>query len=466
MTDIVLTSHTLCTIIYSRQPRNWGFIFFYRNGYNKMNSNPNGNRQYTQTPPSPQNARSAAPRPVDNSGLRQRTRQYADIQNAERNRIMQENPDIIKHRDYRNSYASKRKRNALLILILVIFLAFSLSLLLVWGLATLIKGFTLPDKETETVFYSVEDHTPDPSPTPDTEVSGGEDDPDDYSKTVYAQRNENTVSIGSELLSSKAILIELNSNDDDIVIAEKGGDDRIYPASMTKIMTLLVAVENMQSLDQLATVTQATVDYCYIEGASIAYYKANEVLTVQDLLYGTILPSGADATMTLAECIAGSEEAFVELMNNKVAELELTGTHFVNTSGLHHEDHYSTPHDIALILKAAMENNICYKVLSAAAYSRGPSNKNPAPQPLSSIVHNRLADTEIDGLEIVGGKTGYTPEAGQCLATYAVSNDGKHEYILVTAHADPSKKMDPVKDADYIYKTYANESNQSTDVAA
>ncbi len=432
-----------------------------------MNSNPNGNLrrtpQSTKAPPHAP-ARSAAPRPVDTKGVRQRTRQYESKQNAEINRIRRENVDVMKHKSYQNSYASKRKRNARIILVLAIFLAFSLSLLVVWGIAVMVKGLPSSDNDAVTTSYIEENNFPADDTETDTGVDTSiiDDDPP-VTIPVYALPTNTTAEMGSELLSTNSILIDLNSH---TIIAQKGGNSKIFPASMTKIMTLLVAVENAPSLDTLATVTKETVDYCYQEGASIAYFKANETVTIEDLLYGTILPSGADATMTLAQAIAGSEEGFVELMNQKALELGLTGTHFVNTSGLHDPNHYSTPHDIALILKAAMENNTCFRVLSAETYTTSITTQNPEGIKLSSIVHNRLAYTEIQGLEIVGGKTGFTPEAGQCLATYAASNDGKHEYILVTANADPSKKMDPVKDAEYVYKTYVAGINQETEAVA
>ena len=435
-----------------------------------MNSNQNGSTGHTPQAQDRPPVRSASPRPVNTNGVRQRTRQYASEQQAEINRIRRENPDPVKHKSYQNSYAAKRKRNSLIILVLVIFLALSLSLLIVWGVAVLWKNATTPDTEAITTENLLIDDTPYTTSTPDDtdppaqseDDTTAEDEPPE-TVPVYAVPTNATVELDKELLSANAILIDLTSH---TIIAQKGGNEKIFPASMTKVMTLLVAVENMPSLDTLATVTKQTVDYCYREGASVAYFKANEQVTIEDLLYGTILPSGADATMTLAECIAGSEEEFVKLMNQKALDLGLTGTHFVNTSGLHDPNHYSTPHDIALIVKAAMENNICYKVLCAETYTTSVTPQSPQGIKLTSIVHNRLAYTEIKGLEIVGGKTGYTPEAGNCLVTYAASNDGKHEYVFVSANASASKKLDPVKDAEYVYKTFASENSQSTDAAA
>ena len=220
---------------------------------------------------------------------------------------------------------------------------------------------------------------------------------------------------------------------------------------MTKIMTLLVAVENMPSLDQKATVTGETVDYCYLEGASVAGFSANETVTVKDLLYGTILRSGADATKTLAECISGSEEEFVKLMNEKAIELGLENTHFVNTSGLHHEDHYTTPHEVALMLKAALENEICFKVLTTQHYITSQTTQNKNGIPLYSIVHSRVSAIKSPYFTILGGKTGYTPEAGRCLATYAITEDNR-EFIFVSANA--VETIQTAEDAEYAYKTF------------
>ncbi len=430
----------------------------------------------TQTPTaSPhhtlKDARSATPSPVDTRGQRQRTKQYTHTHQAQLDKIKRENPDIVKHKRYTNSYASKRRKNHALVLVLVVFLCFSLSLLAVYGIATMLKRQTVSGIDTDqtqgssenanNVTYALSEQT--------TEATLPPDEPPVVS--VYAQVTDSTKNLGSNVVSTNAILISLDSH---TVIAQKSSGDRIYPASMTKIMTLLVAAERMTSLDQTATVTFQTTDYCYQQGASVVGFSADETVTMEDLLYGTILPSGADATMTLAECIAGSEEAFVRMMNDKATELGLTGTHFVNTSGLHHPDHYSTVHDIAIILKAAMDNDVCFKVLSTSHYVTSETTQHPTGIPLYSIVHQRTSIIKLNEISIVGGKTGYTPEAGQCLATYAITEDNR-EFIFVSASGPAGDKLQPAKDAEYAYKTFAvsdnkteteTETETTTDIAA
>ncbi len=403
--------------------------------------------------------RSALPHPVDTKGTKQRVRQYSNAQKEELERIQKYNPETVKHKHYQSSYAAKRKRKQGFILFFVVFLALALSLLLVFGAAKLVKK--LRDSETATE-PSVTTGENTPSSADTSEPTSGADSetvtlPETEVASVYAQPTDSTVEMDVEIASTNAILIDLNTHK---IIAQKEADERIFPASMTKIMTLLVAVENMISLDDLATVTQATIDYCYLEGASVAGFSAKEVVTVEDLLYGTILPSGADATKTLAECIAGSEENFVKLMNKKAAELGLEGTHFVNSSGLHDPKHYSTVHDIALLLKAALENDTCRKVLCKESY-KASTGLN-----MTSIVHRRTASINSSDYDILGGKTGYTPEAGYCLATYMHTSQNNNEFILVTADGGTENEMIPVNDAKYVYMTYAVQKEESTDIAA
>jgi len=409
----------------------------------------------------------ADPIEVDRHGQRQRTRDYHNQGNAEINRIKAENPDYVRHKQYTQPRvkSSAAKTTVVLdfsvrttvVLVFSIFLFFAFSLLAVYGIATIVKSATVPPADTSNsaVLDSAADITDTGTYSGDasSEDSAGDPPPPEQ---IYASVTPSTVFFTSEIGSSNAIMIDLQSF---TVIVEKRSDDRIYPASLTKIMTLLVAVENMQSLTQTATVTKHTVDYCYTEGASVAGFMPNETVTIEDLLYGTVLPSGADATMTLAETISGSEEAFVELMNSKAAELKLVNTHFANTSGLHHPDHYSSVHDMALILRAAMQNDICFKVLSSNHYVTTATTQHPNGIPLYSIVHSRTSSIKSTEYDVVGGKTGFTPEAGQCLATFAITADNR-EFIFVSANA--ADRATPVSDAEYAYTNFTAKQNAPT----
>ena len=219
------------------------------------------------------------------------------------------------------------------------------------------------------------------------------------------------------------------------VLAEKGMDEKIYPASMTKVMTLLVAAENLPDLDATFTMTQAIIDPLYLAGASMAGYVNGETVTMRDLLYGAVVPSGAEATEALAQAVAGSEEAFVAMMNEKAAALGLANTHFMNTSGLHDENHYSTVREIALILQAALENETCTEILSAENYRASETEQHPDGLAMTNKflyrVHHEYA---LNGAEITAAKTGYTAEAMNCCASAGTTPDGR-SVICVTANA-------------------------------
>ena len=223
---------------------------------------------------------------------------------------------------------------------------------------------------------------------------------------------------------------------DNTLIAGKSPDERIYPASMTKVMTLIVAVEHIQSLDQTVVLEQEDIGHLYAEDASCAGFKVGEPITAKDLLYGLALPSGADAAIGLAKMCAGSQEAFVQMMNDKCTELGLTNTHFANPTGLHDENLYTTAREMAMIMRYAMRNETCKEVLSTYQYTAAAKNDYyPDGIVLTSTLFSRIyGDREIPGVTIVAGKTGYTQEAMHCLVTYATS--GGKEYVICDAGAE------------------------------
>ena len=217
------------------------------------------------------------------------------------------------------------------------------------------------------------------------------------------------------------------------VIGNMKADDRIYPASMTKIMTVIVAIENLDDLDQEITLTNEMFEGLYEQDATQAGFQPGEVVRAIDLLYGAMLPSGAECCNALADTIGGSEEGFMDLMNKKAEKLGMDGTHFCDTTGLHDPDHYSTVRDIAILLKYSLRNDTFREIIESARHSSGVTNIHPDGITYYSTLFKNLSDTSVTGGEILGGKTGYTDEAGLCLASFAVI-DGR-EYILVTAGA-------------------------------
>ena len=244
---------------------------------------------------------------------------------------------------------------------------------------------------------------------------------------------ENTAEIPESVGSGYAVLVDLV---DGTVVAGRDYDTEMNPASMTKILTLLVAVENI-NLKKLDTdtfeITQDITDYVYTNQMSQVGWNIGDTPTIRSLLYGTILPSGADAALALAEYTAGSQEAFVDLMNKKLEELGISDTaHFTNVVGAYDEDHYCTALDMATILRAAIDNETCREVLSCHYYEVPPSGGEESPSiDISNWFLRRIEDKDTHGT-VICGKTGYVSESGFCAASYQESDDGGH-YICVTA---------------------------------
>lgn len=251
-----------------------------------------------------------------------------------------------------------------------------------------------------------------------------------------------------DLHSSYAILTELDSGN---TLAESHAAKKMYPASLTKIMTALLAVEYTEDLDAMMTVPEDFFPELYAEDASMAGFQPGEMAYCRDLLYGILLPSGAECCRAFAQWIAGSEDAFVELMNEKAEELGMENTHFCNSTGLHDRGHYSTAEDMAVLLRYALSNEAFREVFTSSSYSVSPSEQHPGGFTFYSTLSQFMDQAQITDGEILGGKTGYTREAGLCLASLA--QVGGKEYILITAKAGGSHATEPfhVLDAVKVY---------------
>lgn len=254
-----------------------------------------------------------------------------------------------------------------------------------------------------------------------------------------------TVSLDN-LDSNSAVLMR---RDDGQVICELDADKVIYPASMTKIMTALIAIENLSNLNDTMVIKQTTYDAVYLQGASLAGFPCGEDVPIMDVLYGIMLPSGAECCVAIAEYLYGSEEAFVQKMNDKAASLGMSDTHFVTSTGLHDEQHYTTVRDLAKLLSYALENETFRMIYCSKTYTTAPTKKYPDGLTFYNTMFSRLGSKTLKAGEILGGKTGYTGEAGSCLASYAKVNDV--EYILITAGSYDESKQGAVEDAVKVY---------------
>ena len=281
---------------------------------------------------------------------------------------------------------------------------------------------TLPESETEP--------TQDAPEQPESEETPAQEDPGEKTYTP-ASVTDATKTLDLELYSENALLIDLESN---TVLVQKNADARIYPASMTKVMTVLVAAEHIENWDETFTMTQSIIDPLFLADASMAGFVHGEEVSMTELLYGAVLPSGAEATEALAIVTAGSEEAFAALMNEKAQALGLKDTHFVDASGLHDENHYTTLSDMAIIMQAALDNPHCREVLTSVNHTSPATAQNPEGVAMTNRFLYRIRPQQTGNVDIQAAKTGYTAQAMNCCVSYGIMENGRAA-ICVTAHA-------------------------------
>ena len=226
---------------------------------------------------------------------------------------------------------------------------------------------------------------------------------------------------------------------DNQVVYNQSAFDRLYPASITKVMTYLVAVK-YGDLSQMVTITDAMLDLD--SASSVAGLQAGDVISMNDLLYGMLMASGNDAAQAIALAVGGTQEGFADLMNQEALRLGATGTHFVNAHGLTDEQHYTTAYDIYLILNEALKDERFVEIISTpehTAYYTGPGGCELERTWQAGTWYASGEVTAPEGYTVVGGKTGTTQAAGYCMALYSRDSAGK-EYISVVLNS-PSRDV-------------------------
>ena len=236
---------------------------------------------------------------------------------------------------------------------------------------------------------------------------------------------------------AKAVIIVDGDNGE--ILYELNAHQRMYPASITKIMTSLVVLDAVGSgqisLDSQITASPQAVDLPW--DSSTAEIKAGETLSILSLLYCDLLPSGNDACNILAEAVGGTSAEFVARMNAKAQELGMVDTHFANPHGLHDPEHYTTAYDIYLMAYAAMQNETFRTIVRSPSYTLPATNLQPERTIYSS--NGFLSSFYHIGYtygKAIGIKTGYTGEAGRCLASAAVDELGRTFYCVVLGTED------------------------------
>lgn len=241
-------------------------------------------------------------------------------------------------------------------------------------------------------------------------------------------------------------VIMYNMNDDK-VLYELESDKETQIASLTKIMTTIVAIEHTKDFNKEVVISKDVFNG--IDDYTVVGFKVGDKATIKDLLYGTMLPSGADAVNALAIEVGGSISKFVDLMNEMAVKLELKHTHFDNPIGMDSDKNYSSASDIAKLLKYSLKNQLFKEIFTARTYKIESIGKT-----VSSTLIGYSRSYGLDITDITGAKSGYTDGAGLCLASTASIDDV--EYLLVTMHADIKNRSNAVRDSLEIYDYYSS----------
>lgn len=277
----------------------------------------------------------------------------------------------------------------------------------------------------------------------DSEGNGASaSDSTDNTAVTTADNDSSVTALASNSPALDATAALLVSPDSGMVLYSKNADQKRYPASTTKIMTALLTLENVSNLDE--TVTSEAVDFENVTAdSSNAGILLGEQVTVRDLLYALMLPSANEAAYMLARHVGGSWEQFVDMMNDRAAELGCTGTHFCNPCGLHEDDHYTTAHDLYLIAKEAMKDVTFRDIVSTVQHRMAKTNLHE-----ERIIYttNQLIFSSFQPwsyANCLGIKTGHTSQAGNCFVGYAEYGDAKL-FSVVLGCSDSSKEYPSV----------------------
>lgn len=272
-----------------------------------------------------------------------------------------------------------------------------------------------------------------------------------------------------EISADAAILIDSSSEK---VLYSKNENQKMYPASTTKILTAILTIENC-NLNDVVTVPYEAIS-SITSGYSVAALQTGEQLTVEQLLQVMLVHSANDAANVLAFHVSGSIENFANLMNNKVSELGLTNTHFTNPSGMHDENHYTTAHDLAIIMKYCMKNDT-FRSLSSLKYCTIPATNKYDVRVFNTtnellIYDNRDVSSNYYYKYAIAGKTGYTTQAKNCLVSVAKKENLELICVVLSAGIYPdnvsSKFVDTKSIFDYGYNNYTIKKLREKDAIA
>ena len=272
---------------------------------------------------------------------------------------------------------------------------------------------------------------------------------------LSTERNLKEKDIFRNITAPNLILAETNTGR---ILYERAADEKIYPASLTKLMTAILVVENCE-LDEIVTVSENAI-LSVPTGYVNSNLQVGEELTVEDLLYVMLIPSANDAANALAEHVGGNIESFSTMMNSRAKELGCTGSNFTNPSGLHEEEHYTTTRDLMLISQKAISYELIEKVVGRTSYTLPSTNKYTGEKRIFTttnyMIRESLKKYYCD--YCIGGKTGYTGEAKNCVVEF-IKKDGIELLAIVmgeNAKVKGQKFLDTKEMFEYVFKNYDN----------
>ena len=233
---------------------------------------------------------------------------------------------------------------------------------------------------------------------------------------------------------------------EDKMFYEENAEDEVDIASLTKITSAIVAIEHIDNLDEEFILTGD--DLYGTSGLSVAGFKPGDKVTYRDLLYGLLLPSGAECAKALSTTAFKNTEDMVAAMNELATKLKLEHTHYTNTIGIDDDEHYSSAKDIATVLQYALKNPTFYEIFTSRTYEASNGLL------LKSTLQSTNEKLELDLDYILGSKSGFTYAAGRCLASLATHND--EQYILVITNSNANSDISHIVDADKLYQDFFN----------
>lgn len=249
----------------------------------------------------------------------------------------------------------------------------------------------------------------------------------------FCVNGEGLLDNGNNIYSDYVYMVNLDTGK---VVYEYDADTITYPASLTKIMTCILAIENCESLDETVVIPSGIFGDVYSQGGAHISLKTGEEISLGDLIKATMIRSSCDTASAIAYHISGSVEAFAKLMTEKAKEIGCTSTNFVNAHGLHDDNHYTTAKDMYLIADYALKNKAFCDIISEYSCTIPPTNKSEKRELFTTIeIENPNNDNYYE--YVTGVKSGFTDEAGRCLITKATKDN--ESYLLVTLGANRDK---------------------------